>query len=62
MEKKTLMPMGFKHTTFDAQVGRSATSAILSRAILSRACFMAWLSGVAIQLYLFTFSTQQINA
>ena len=31
MEKKTLMPPGFEQTTFVAQVGRSATSAILPR-------------------------------
>ena len=31
MEKKTLTPPGFKHTNFDAQVGHSATSAILPR-------------------------------
>ena len=28
MEKKTLLPPGFEHTTFGVQVGRSDTSAI----------------------------------
>ena len=31
MEEKTVFPPGFKHMTFDARVGRSATSAILPK-------------------------------